>query len=111
MVVVVCSLFTGLSAAFFASGAAMSRPAERLRAQQKYNNSNDCAQPKWTAAIALLFVAVFLGFIFFLGIVLETRKNVLTTPLPQTMPPIAEPVIPSSSPNAPPPAKPDKSPV
>ena len=106
-----CSLFTGLSAAFFASGAAMSRPAERYRSQHKHNNSNDCAQPKWTAAIALLFVAVFLGVVFFIGIFLETRKGVSTTPLPQVMLPIAVPEIPSNPPNPAPSAEADKSPV
>ena len=103
-----CSLFTGLSAAFFASGAAMSRPSERYRAQYKHNNSDDCAQPKWTAAIALLFVAVFLGIVFFIGIILETRKCGLTTPLPQVIPPTAVPEIPSCPPNPAPPAETDK---
>ena len=65
-------------------------------AHTKYNNSNDCAQPKWTAAIALLFVAVFLGVVFFIGIILDTSKDVLTTPLPQVAPPTAVPeTIPS----------------
>lgn len=82
-------LATGLSAAFFASGAAMGRPTERYRARHKTNTSEDCAEPKFTVAIALLFVALFFGFIFYLGIIRETRRRVLTTPLPQVMPPTA----------------------
>lgn len=78
-------LATGLSAAFFASGSAMSRPAERYRARHKTNTSDDCAQPKFTTAIALLFVAIFFGVIFYLGIIRETRRGVLTTPLPQSV--------------------------
>ncbi|KAG0575627.1 hypothetical protein KC19_5G018300 [Ceratodon purpureus] len=104
-------LFSGLSAAFFASGAAMSKPTERYRSQHKYNNSNDCAQPKWTAAIALLVVAVFLGIVFFVGIILETREGALTTPLPQVILPTAEPEIPSCAPDSAPPAEIDKPPV
>ncbi|XP_024365032.1 uncharacterized protein [Physcomitrium patens] len=80
---------TGLSAAFFASGSALSRPAERYRQRHKTDDSNDCAQPKFTVAIALLFTAVCLGIIFFIGIIREARKGVLTNPIPQVIPPTA----------------------
>lgn len=93
-------LATGLSAAFFTSGAAMSRPAERYRARHKTNTSDDCAHPKFTTAIALLFVALFFGFIFYSGIIRETRKGGLTTPLPQVIPATAVPE--NSNPSAPP---------
>ncbi|XP_024378426.1 uncharacterized protein [Physcomitrium patens] len=102
---------SGLAAAFFASGSALSRPAERYRVREKTNTSADCAQPKFTTAIALLFVAVFLGFIFFVGIVQEARKGVLTTPLPQTATvPTADPENSSQTTDTTPPG-PDRLPV
>lgn len=106
---------SGLAAAFFASGSALSRPAERYRVRHSANTSSDCVQPKFTTAIALLFVALFLGVVFFVGIVQEARKGVLTTPLPQILPPIADPENPSQRgiDSAPPPPLPgpDRQPV
>lgn len=82
---------SGAAAAFFASSSALSRPAERYRVRHRANTSSDCAQPKFTTAIALLFVALFLGFVFYIGIIREARNGVLTTPLPQLVPPTADP--------------------
>lgn len=104
-----CSFAAGLGAAFFASGSALSRPSERYRTRHKTNDSDDCVQPKFLAAIALLFCTLFFGFVFFLAIIREVRKGMLTSPLPQILPPMATARQPSSSPAPPPP--PSSSPV
>lgn len=91
---------SGLSAAFFASGSALSRPSERYRVRHRSNSSADCAQPRFTIAISLMFVAIILGVVFFIGIILEARKGVLTTPQPQQITPVPDP---ESDPGNPPP--------
>jgi len=86
---------SGLSAAFFASGSALSRPAERYRVRHRSNTSSDCAQPKFTVAIALMFVTIFFGVIFYIGIIQEARRGMLTTPSPQQVTPVADPENPT----------------
>lgn len=81
----------GLSAAFFASGSALSRPSERYRVRHRTNSSADCAQPRFTIAISLMFVAIFWGVVFFIGIIQGARKGVLTTPLPHQITPVQDP--------------------